>query len=365
MVGVDTTPTSGRALDWAIQEAELEHRALTLVHAVGNAVAACVELERRDLAEVIEDMVAQGRRTLEAAAARVSLLSPQTQVRQVLRLSSPHQALMALADDAALLVVGPHTRGPHRGEPISSGTDLAARRPAGAPVAVAGGGVLPDVAGEGILVVLDGNLASRPTLEAAFRHAAQHHLLLTVVHCLADPNGAASDVDLWLMDATARATSKDGPSLLGFEHQLLGVMFREVKARHSGVSAHLVLAASAVDYVLQRACTSMDYVVISSRHALRASECIFRDWDPATTRCVTVILPGDHVQGDGDAVEQMMEAAETGVVTTEIEELEECFAAPAVEPPRPVAAPVQVRRRIATHHLLHRMQHLPREDRDV
>lgn len=351
VVGIDTTETARHALAWAVDEATRQGRPLTLVHGVGNAVASCLGEERRDVEEVIGLLLGEGRATLDAAAAQARATSPDLQIRTVLRLVTPQAALMALADEAALLVVGPHTHGPRTGEALSSASELtvaADGQVSSTPVAVPGIG---DAPGGGILVVVDGHTTSWSTLKLAFRHADRWDLPLTVVHCLADPAHGGTREDLWLVDRTARLEAYKGSSMLGFQRSVLALVVQELRAAHPHVAVELVLADEAVDQVLATAAATMDAVIISTRHALRASEFIFRDQDPAAIRCLTIVQPVLEPVVAGLEVDALLEQAERSVSEQEIYALEAVYAEPAVDPPRELV-PVYVRHH-ATRHLLH------------
>jgi nucleotide-binding universal stress UspA family protein len=349
VVGIDTTETARQALAWAVDEATREGRPLTLVHGIGDAVASCVSEERGDVGEVIGLLLGEGRAILDAASAQVRAASPGLEIRTVLRLVTPQAALMALADEAAMLVVGPHLHGQRESlSAASAPTGVADGHVDRAPVAVPGAG---DAPGGGILVVVDGHTASWSTLKLAFRHADRWDLPLTVMHCLADPVTGGTMADLVLVDRTARLEAYKGSSMLGFQRSILELVVRELRAAHPQVAVELVLADEAVDQALATAATAMDAVIVSTRHALRASEFIFRDQDPATIRCLTIVQPVPEPAVAGLEVEAILEQAERSVSEQEIYALEAVYAEPAVEPRRQLV-PVYVRHH-ATRHLLH------------
>ena len=157
--------------------------------------------------------------------------------------------------------------------------------------------------------------------------------------------------DLVLVDRTARLEAYKGSSMLGFQRSILELVVRELRAAHPQVAVELVLADEAVDQALATAATAMDAVIVSTRHALRASEFIFRDQDPATIRCLTIVQPVPEPAVAGLEVEAILEQAERSVSEQEIYALEAVYAEPAVEPRRQLV-PVYVRHH-ATRHLLH------------
>lgn len=359
VVGVDGSPTAARALDWAIGEAILGKCDLTLVHGVGDALAAGSASLHGDVTDSVEAAVAAGRAMLTDAMTQVNERAPEVTVRCVLRLASAHQTLLSLVDDAAMVVVGPHTHGPRGQQSLSVAEELFAG-PEGAPVVIAGD--VEHGAGAGLAVLTDGTPMGRATLELAFRQAELLQMPLTVILTLADPASGGTEVDLWLMDVTAREEARAGASLLGFQRTLLSGVVRGMRAAHPDVEVTLVVEDEEVDAALSTLATDKAVVVLSSRHAMRAAEQVFHDYDPATVHCVTVVQPCAMIDADGEEVDQLMLHAERRAVTSEVAELEELFAEPPVVPwHERELVPALVSRRAATRHLLRRMS--DRDDR--
>lgn len=359
VVGVDGSETAARALDWAIGEAVLGRCDLTLVHGVGDALAAGSAGLRGDVTGSVDAAVAGGRALLTEAMGQVNQRAPEVTVRCVLRLASAHQTLLSLVDDAAMVVVGPHTHGPRSQQSLSVADELFAG-PAGAPVDIAGD--VQHGAGTGLAVLTDGTPLGRATLELAFRQAELLQMPLTVILVLADPAGGGTEVDLWLMDVTAREEARVGASLLGFQRTLLMGVVRGMGAAHPDVDVTLVVEDDEVDAALTTLATDKAVVVLSSRHAMRAAEQVFHDYDPTKVRCVTVVQPCEVIDVNGEDVDQLMVHAERRAVSSEVAALEELFAEPTVVPQHErELVPALVRRRAATRHLLHRMTE--RDDR--
>lgn len=187
VVGIDGSPQSDRALDWAVLQARLEHRALTLVHAAHLGAAGetlWLGTPGTDLRGVVDDLRQTGHALLVAAEARAARADPSLVVRSVLSTHDPRDALLELAGDAALTVVGSRGRGPVVSLLLGSVSVAVARLAAG-PVVV--------VRGEErtrrprcVLVDVDGTADSVAAVELAYRTAAQRHLPLTALNVVFD-----------------------------------------------------------------------------------------------------------------------------------------------------------------------------------
>lgn len=179
-VGIDGSERASAALDWAIDQATLEHRALTLVHATNAHVAP--------------------HSPLDEAADRVAHRSPGLVVHHVVRAAEPEQLLTELAADAAMVVVGSHGRGPIRSRLMGS-VGLALTKHAPCPVVVHRPWH-PGRVRTGVLVGVDDSDRSPLVVEAAYRLASQRQLPLRVVHCLAPSMTVATGAYGWVPPAT-------------------------------------------------------------------------------------------------------------------------------------------------------------------
>ncbi|KQV69583.1 hypothetical protein ASC64_06980 [Nocardioides sp. Root122] len=180
VVGVDGSPTSLAALDWAAEQARLEERRLTIVHAatVGTLAATHVDARR-----IIAVMHAEGRGVLRIAHERAKG-HRLADVRTVLRLDDARSVLLDASRHAHLLVVGSRGRGPVASLVLGS-VGVALSQHARCPVAVhrpvdGARGRAADVdGGRGVVVALDEH--SGPALAWAYRHAALRRSTLTVL----------------------------------------------------------------------------------------------------------------------------------------------------------------------------------------
>ena len=299
VVGVDQTPAAAEALAWAIQEAVHEETPLTLVHGVGAALSSWVDFQTIDFRDVIDATTATGREVLDAAQAQVDRVAPSVEVHHVLRLTDPHQALLDLSVDAAMLVVGSRTA-PHERESLMASALGFVEARAGCPVVVPR---LRHSPGVGVVVLCDGSPESQSILAYAWGQADRRGLPLTVVHCLPDPPPDPYQRDIGLMDATARMEASLGPSLLGFERLLLSDLVRDMRSRWPGVDVRLVVDDAAIDQWLERARRQADLLVVGARHTRRLSELVIGTSAPEDVQCVTVVLPlEDRIEPDADAL---------------------------------------------------------------
>ena len=300
VVGVDASPAADDALDWAIREARTEGLPLTLVHGVGPSISAWVEVEELDLRHVFDTLSSSGQEILDRARSEVRRQAPEVVVYEVLRLSGPHHALMALAPEAAMIVVGSRSASAHQGPLLSSAVGFVAAH-ASCPV------VVPRPHGPGadigVVVVCDGSAESTGPLAYAWGQADRRGVPLTVLHCLPDPPGTGEITDIGLMDATAGMDADLGPSMLGFERMLLADLVNDLKGRWPGVDVSLVTEHGAVEDSLARAAAQADMLVLGAHHARRVSETVIGSSAPADVQCVTVVLPQeDRVEVDVDAM---------------------------------------------------------------
>jgi len=285
-VGVDASAAAEEALSWAIDEARRRDLPLTLVHGVGPSVTAWTEVGSPNLREVFDTIIAAGRDLLDRAEAKVLELAPGVDTYRVLRLAGPHEALMALAPDAEMIVVGTRS-GRARGVPVPTLADrLVAEQP---PCPV----IVPRAASAdrelGMVVLCDGSPESRVTLTRAWRRAREQGQALTVLLCLPDPPAEGPATDIGLMDATARMETQLGPSLLGFERALVADMVAELRSALPGVDSRLLVEDDLVDDCLKRVPTDADMLVADAPHARRVTEVV--EASGPEEGCVTAILP--------------------------------------------------------------------------
>jgi len=181
VVGVDGSPHAARALLWAIKQATVEHRRLTLVHAINSASPAFIDAAIVDSRSSRSILEMAGQQVLDEARASVEGTAPDLEVHEAFALADPRDVLLQLSEKANMLVVGSRGRGRVRSLLLGS-VSAALVQHAHCPVVV----VRPEHDGlvrNGILVGFDASPESRPVLEFAYREAYLHQLPLTVLEC--------------------------------------------------------------------------------------------------------------------------------------------------------------------------------------
>jgi nucleotide-binding universal stress UspA family protein len=188
VVGVDGSPPSLRALDWAARGAVARHRPLRIVHAfqwpltnelMGPPAVGPPDAGPQHAAE----------RVLSAAADRARAAAPTLAVSTELPADLPAAALIAASQDADLLVVGNRGHGGFTGLLLGSvGVQTAAH--AACPIIVirdsdSDDGHGPTGAGPAagqVVVGVDDSDLSRLAVDFAFAHAALHGIGVVAVH---------------------------------------------------------------------------------------------------------------------------------------------------------------------------------------
>lgn len=274
VVGIDGSPQSDRALDWAALQARLEHRALTLVHAAHLGAAGetlWMGTPGTDLHGAIDALRATGRSLLVAAEARAARSDPSLVVRSVLSTQDPRTALIGLAEGAALTVVGSRGRGPVVSLLLGS-VSVAVARHAHGPVVV--------VRGEErnrrrrpVLLDVDGTPGSGPAVELAYRTAALHRLPLTALHVFND--GVLHETGTHLVRAD--------DDQVGDRRELLSEAVRGMHERFPDVQEDLVLRRGRRDDQLVRASRNASLLVLPARRSGRWDDLIH---DSMVTRVV-------------------------------------------------------------------------------
>jgi nucleotide-binding universal stress UspA family protein len=232
VVGVDVSSSSAAALDWAVDHAVRERRQLTLAHGFDPVRPA-------------------GRDLLRSTRDRVRELAPDLAVHEALWPADPQAALLRLADDAAILVVGSRGRGPVRSVLLGSLGVVLARR-AACPVVVVRPHH-PGVVRRGVVVGLDASRRCRPVLEFGYRQASSRGLPLTILHAT-----KASDAGLDVGEAVAGLAEKfpdvraltqvvhdDPAAVLARESERMDLV---VLGAHHGGALHVSVTSSVIEH---------------------------------------------------------------------------------------------------------------------
>lgn len=176
VVGVDGSPQSEAALEWAVRYAVEHRRPLTLAHAAGSIARANSLV---DPAMTRQSLRMEGRRVADHALGQAKRLAPDLQVLVHMPLTEPREMLLAASEHAALIVLGTRGRGSLATFLLGS-VSVGVSSHAACPTVV----VRPTEAGRAgnVVVGVDGTDASEPALAFAFDMASWMHRPLDVVH---------------------------------------------------------------------------------------------------------------------------------------------------------------------------------------
>ena len=186
LVGVDGSPCGQLALDWAADQASLEGLPLVLLHATAfpwQLGAAWVNSMGIDQSRLLRELEDESQHLLSDAAARVVGRHAELDVRRVVQLGDPREALLDAARNASAVVVGSRGLGPVRSMLLGS-VSLALAKHASAPVVVLRSAPRQP-AGPVVLAVRNGEV-DRRAVEFAYRIASSRGLDLVVLHCFWD-----------------------------------------------------------------------------------------------------------------------------------------------------------------------------------
>lgn len=249
VVGIDGSPSSDRALDWAIDHAVRERRQLTLAHGIDPAGVAWTDPMGGSHRAVVDAMADDGRRLLADARAYVEIRQPDLGVNQTAWMADPRVTLLKLAERASLVVVGSRGRGPVASLLLGS-VGLAVVRHATCPVVVVRPGN-PGRVRNGVVVGVDGGPSSRATVEFAYRQASLRQLPLTILHGIEE---------VWPPNAT------DDDLRISVTEPLSGLV-----EKYPDVTTRLELVREDAATVLVEQSRKMDLVVLGAHHGGRLS----------------------------------------------------------------------------------------------
>ncbi len=200
VVGLDGSAQADEALAWGAEQAAVERRPLTLVHAIDSATEYDTfwrEGEPTDRPARVDDVEAEARRMVGEAAQRARAVQPALEVREHVAPGDAGHTLLRAAEHASLVVVGSRGRGPV-GSLLLGSVSAAVSRHATCPVVV----LRPGAAERrgGVVAGVDGTASSRPVLGFAFREASLRGRSLTVLHTSVE----VEDASRVLAEAVAR-----------------------------------------------------------------------------------------------------------------------------------------------------------------
>lgn len=239
VVGVDRSPGTHAAVEWAADQAARTRRRLVAVHGTGFPSARPHSL---DVLEAERELVEAGRALVDAAVETAVRRHPELTATGLVDVGHPASLLLEHAADAEMLVVGARREGP--ADHILSSVSLAAARHATCPLVVTRPGRgRDDVASLAPVVLgLDGTAASLDAAAFAFESASLRRASLLVLHGAWDRPPAGHEVS-----AADQLTQDErlsiGEVIAGLPEKYPDVAFRT--ERRAGDPARALIDASA------------------------------------------------------------------------------------------------------------------------
>jgi nucleotide-binding universal stress UspA family protein len=277
VVGVDGSETSVRAVDWAADQARLEKRPLTLLHAATLGTLAGLDVDTRTISAAMQ---AEGRAVLHRAHERAAEHGVGS-VHSDLVLDDPRTVLLDASRHAHLLVVGSRGRGPVSSLLLGS-VSVALTQHARCPVVVCRPGAPPE-SGRGVRVATDGLRHSEPAVEWGARLAESRGWPLVLVRTVFDGR------------PPSRVPPDSGEHDEAWTH--LRAVERQVCHLHPSLDLSLRVERGLSDEAIIRAATGMDVVVLGP-HARRSIAGIL-DLDVTKSLverapCLVAVVPPRH-----------------------------------------------------------------------
>lgn len=177
VVGVDGTADSGRALEYAVQEARRHGCGLRLVHATSEASMAVPMLPMIAL----ETMLELGHRFVEEAASRAGELAPELEVTTEVLPGVRGPALAQAGEDARMVVLG-HRHLPAMERVLRHSTTNGTIAHAHCPVVSVPASWTREETHGVVLVGVDDSQAAQDALATAFAEASARGARLTALH---------------------------------------------------------------------------------------------------------------------------------------------------------------------------------------
>ncbi|MEZ0580290.1 universal stress protein [Nocardioides sp. MH1] len=194
VVGADGSADARRAVQWAAEQAALERRPLVVFTAARQTPAMVGSWPGPAYVYPPDELLASAQDIADEASALASRHRPGIAVAASTATVEARSALIDLASDAHLLVLGSRGRGPVGSKVLGSVSAFVTRH-AGCPVVVCRPGTDLRVK-NGVLVGADGTAESLPVLDFAFRQASLRDQPLTVLHSFFDDLAVGDGADL-------------------------------------------------------------------------------------------------------------------------------------------------------------------------
>jgi nucleotide-binding universal stress UspA family protein len=255
VVGVDGSPSSLQAVDWAVEEAGLRHRALRVLCAYGwpwNDLPLDVEpmMATRSTRQAAERVVAEA---VDRARELAVKLAPELDITTELSADMPAAALIEASRQAAVVVVGSRGLGGFEGLLAGSvSTQLASH--AHSPVVVTRAPAHPDGP---IVVGVDGSAHSTAALGFAFEEAALRRAALLAVYAWRGPSPSEPD------DALPRGY--DGSEVSAEAHRVLADAIAGWHEKFPDVPVERRVSPGRAGAVLTEASAQARLLVVGSR----------------------------------------------------------------------------------------------------
>lgn len=284
VVGIDGSLHSDQALAWAADQAALEGRALTIVHAVrplGFPAAGTFVSTGVDYGALADALLAAGRELLDEAGARVAEDHPDLAVLDVLSSGDARNELVDLSHGAAMVVIGSRGLGPVASLLLGS-VGVTVCKHAVSPVVVCRPRTSLSPPQVGILVGVDGTAQSLPAAEFAFRMAAQRHSPLTVLHSCWTPAAVG-----------AMSQGSSGPELTD-QRALVADSVTGLAEKFPDVSVELRLEHGFADRHLVEASHDHDLVVVGHQPISPLRDLVYGSLAPAVIEnavCTVAVVP--------------------------------------------------------------------------
>ncbi len=192
-VGVDGSEPAAAALAWAVRQAALENRPLTVVHACGLP-GAMHDFE--DITANERGLRSVGRSIAREAVHEARAADPTIGVESLVTMGRPETVLVEVSESADLLVLGARGRGTVASALLGSVSAVVARESA-CPVVIVREAEEPEDSDEPprpVVVGIDGTEVSTAAVELAFRMASVRRAPLTLLHATWDLREQASSV---------------------------------------------------------------------------------------------------------------------------------------------------------------------------
>jgi len=191
VVGVDGSEPAAAALDWAVRQAALEDRQLTVVHACG---VPGVMQDFEDIVANERGLRSVGRSIAREAVADARLEDSTVAVDSIVTMGHPETVLLEASETADMLVVGARGRGTVASALLGSVSATLARESHSPVVVVRSFDEATDRYERPVVVGVDGTPVSSAAVEFAFRMASLRQAPLTLLHATWDLREQAASV---------------------------------------------------------------------------------------------------------------------------------------------------------------------------